>query len=94
MNNDLGIYRDVYRHPIISINCLRAKGYKMKRKNTKIMSEEDEEKLFKCDIYGDDCECTKKTIIKMILVFFLSFTLGLNCAEQLEKSKQRMEVSN
>jgi hypothetical protein len=64
----------------------------MKQGNTKSLSKEEEEDLFHSDIYCNSCECVKKTIIRMIIFFYVAFTLGLNCAELIQDAEQKKEA--
>ena len=80
----MGIYNYIFRCSITCINCLRAKGYKMKRKNTKILSKQDEEKLFHCDKYNYQCCQVRDKVFIIILLMAVAFMIGLNMQEVIE----------
>ncbi len=48
------------------------------RKNTKIMSEEEEEKLFHCDEYGYECCQLRDKLFIIMLLIGISFMIVLN----------------
>ncbi len=48
------------------------------RKNTKIMSEEEEEKLFHCDKYGYQCCQLRDKLFIIMLLIGISFMIVLN----------------
>ena len=56
----------------------------MKRPNTKIMSEEDEEKLFHCEKYNYQCCQMRDKVFIIILLMAVAFMIGLNMQEVIE----------
>ena len=54
------------------------------RKNTKIMSEEEEEKLFHCDEYGYECCQLRDKLFIIILLMGIAFMIGLNMQAVIE----------
>jgi len=59
-------------------------GLIMKRKNTKILSEQDEEKLFHCDKYNYQCCQVRDKVFIIILLMAVAFMVGLNMQEVIE----------
>ena len=56
----------------------------MKRKDTKILSEQDEEKLFHCDKYKYQCCQVRDRVFIIILLMAVAFMVGLNMQEVIE----------
>jgi len=50
----------------------------MKRKDTKIMDKETEEKLFHCDKYGYECCQLRDKLFIIILLMGIAFMIGIN----------------
>ena len=56
----------------------------MNRKDTKILSEQDEEKLFHCDKYKYQCCQVRDRVFIIILLMAVAFMVGLNMQEVIE----------
>ena len=56
----------------------------MRRENTKIMSEEDEDRLFHCEKYRYECCQVRDKIFIIILLMGVAFMVGLNMQEIIE----------
>ena len=52
----------------------------MKRQDTKVMKDEEIDKLFECDKYGKECDSLFSWVVRIILVAGVAILLGLNCA--------------